>query len=139
MAPEAPGEASSAPAEVPAEHQDAVPEPDSARQPQLDIRHRYRVEIEADRGVEQYPLESGSLYIGRLPTNDVVLNDKTVSRRHLHIFVEDGEIVAQDLESTNPSLLNGRPLRGRTALKEGDELRVRSARVRLVPVGLYEP
>lgn len=82
-------------------------------------------------GERRFSLASGSLYVGRLPTNEVVLNDKTVSRRHLHVFVEGSHLWAEDFGSTNPTLLNGMPLGGRSPLKAKDVLQVRSAVLRI--------
>jgi len=83
-------------------------------------------------GERSFGLEAGSLFLGRLPTNDIVLNDRTVSRRHLHIFAEETRLWVEDLEATNRTLLNGSPLRGRSELHLGDTLTVRSATLRVV-------
>jgi hypothetical protein len=52
--------------------------------------------------------------------------DKGVGRRHLRLFVQGAQVLAEDLDSTNGSFLNGARLAPRqpAALKAGDELRL---------------
>ena len=97
----------------------------------LDPRDYEIVVQDGEMGLRRYPFDSGSVHVGRLPTNDVVLNDKTVSRRHLHIFLESGEIWVEDFGPANPAKLNGAALMGKTLMKVGDVLQVRSAILRL--------
>jgi hypothetical protein len=72
-----------------------------------------------------YPLKVGLNTIGRLPDNDVVLQDPYVSRRHCAILVHatDG-CELHDIASKNGTLLNGQPLTGPTPLVSGDEIRM---------------
>lgn len=71
----------------------------------------------------------GGLSIGRAPGNDVVLEEGVVSGRHARV-VPPGTVV--DEGSTNGTLVNGRPVTGRQALREGDVVQVGST------VFLYE-
>jgi len=57
--------------------------------------------------------------IGRASACDICLGDETVSRHHARLFFRDGEWIVQDLNSTNGTLLNGRPV-GRAQLRPGD-------------------
>ncbi len=52
--------------------------------------------------------------------------EQGVGRRHLRISMQHGQIMAEDLDSTNGSYLNGQRLLAHTAqpLKNGDELRL---------------
>lgn len=93
------------------------------------------VVTDPELGERVFSLESGSLHVGRLPTNEIVLNDPTVSRRHLHFFVEGGDVWAEDFGSTNPSVLNGSRFSGRVRLSTGDVVRVRSATIALRRLG----
>jgi hypothetical protein len=52
---------------------------------------------------------------------DVLLSDRTVSRRHARLRYRDGNWIIQDLRSTNGTSLNGERV-GRARLKPGDEL-----------------
>lgn len=63
--------------------------------------------------------------LGRDPANDVVVNgDDSVSRFHAEIAFEDGAFYVSDRGSTNGTFLNGKPVIKRTALADGDRLRV---------------
>jgi len=75
-----------------------------------------------DRG-RQVPLRVGLNSVGRLPDNDIVIDDATVSRRHCAIVVHsDLTIEIHDVASKNGTLLNGRKLQGPTRLRDGDEI-----------------
>ena len=61
--------------------------------------------------------------VGRLPDNDVVIDDATVSRRHCAIVVHsDMSIEIHDVASKNGTLVNGTKLAGPTRLRDGDEI-----------------
>lgn len=60
--------------------------------------------------------------IGRLPTNDLLLPDPSVSREHCVIFVERNEYYIRDLESTNGTFLNNIKVVNPCKLKEGDRI-----------------
>ena len=75
-----------------------------------------------DRG-RQVPLKVGLNSIGRLPDNDVVIDDATVSRRHCAIVVHsDLTIEVHDVASKNGTLVNGSKIGGATRLRDGDEI-----------------
>jgi hypothetical protein len=57
--------------------------------------------------------------LGRLPDNDIVLNDKRVSRHHAEVLQRDGRWLVRDTGSTNGTAVNGKVLK-ETALKRGD-------------------
>jgi pSer/pThr/pTyr-binding forkhead associated (FHA) protein len=50
--------------------------------------------------------------IGRTKDNDIVLNDRSVSRSHAVLVVDDGKVILDDLNSSNQTLVNGRPILG---------------------------
>jgi len=75
-----------------------------------------------DRGC-QIALKVGLNSVGRLPDNDIVIDDATVSRRHCAIVVHsDLTIEIHDVASKNGTLVNGRKLQGPTRLRDGDEI-----------------
>jgi hypothetical protein len=75
-----------------------------------------------DRG-RKLPLKIGMNSVGRLPDNDVVIDDATVSRRHCAILVHsDLTFELHDVASKNGTLLNNRKIAGPTQLKDGDEI-----------------
>lgn len=61
--------------------------------------------------------------VGRDPEAATLLvEEPSVSRRHLLIKETGGELFVENLSETNPALLNGDPINGATTLKEGDRL-----------------
>ena len=47
------------------------------------------------------------IFIGRSSDNDIQLKDKTVSRKHLKIFMKENSYYLEDLESKNGTYVNG--------------------------------
>jgi pSer/pThr/pTyr-binding forkhead associated (FHA) protein len=72
-----------------------------------------------------YPLNVGLNTIGRMPDNDVVVQDAFVSRRHCAILVHAGDgCEIHDTASKNGTYLNGQKLTGPVRLNSGDEIRM---------------
>jgi len=57
--------------------------------------------------------------IGKKPINDLVINDEHVSREHAVLLKEDGNVILQDLNSTNGTFVNGQKIE-RRKLDSGD-------------------
>lgn len=76
---------------------------------------------------EQVLLTSAELKIGRDFSNDLRLEDPTVSSHHCRIECNADEFVLVDLDSTNGSFVNGKAVH-QTRLGHGDELLVGSTR-----------
>ena len=70
------------------------------------------------------PLSTETMILGRHPSCRIVLDDASVSREHAQILYEQGLYVLKDLHSRNGTQLNGQPIRGRTALHDGDEIKI---------------
>ncbi len=69
-----------------------------------------------------YPLEGpGPWSIGRSEDNDIVISNPNVSRRHARLSRSENGFVAEDLGSTNGTLLDGAPI-DRERIDNGDEL-----------------
>lgn len=69
---------------------------------------------------EVYELGDEVLNLGRDITNDLVINDREVSRHHLRFTKGADGITMEDLGSTNGTFINGKRLTGATGLKNGD-------------------
>jgi len=54
-----------------------------------------------DGFIKKFPLEDDTVTIGRTPDNALVIDDETISRKHLKIKVEESAINIEDLVSTN--------------------------------------
>ena len=77
-------------------------------------------------GDDGHPSEAISItrtpvVVGRLSTNDVVLSDPNVSRRHAEIDRNRGRWTVTDLGSTNGTTVNGRAVKEHN-LRDGDRL-----------------
>jgi hypothetical protein len=59
--------------------------------------------------------------VGRLPDNDIVLDDRRVSRHHAELLDKGGRWVLRDTGSTNGTAVNGQIVR-ETPLKPGDRI-----------------
>jgi pSer/pThr/pTyr-binding forkhead associated (FHA) protein len=70
-----------------------------------------------------HPLKVGLNTIGRMPDNDVVLNDPYVSRRHCAVLVHVAErCELHDIASKNGTFINGQKINGPTPLNSGDQI-----------------
>ncbi len=76
----------------------------------------------AARG-EVYELGSPEVLIGRDSRADIQIADKAISREHAVLLWENDELTIEDLQSTNGTKLNGKPLRS-SAVQNGDEIEV---------------
>jgi uncharacterized protein YkwD len=84
----------------------------------------------------EYSLDKPVIAIGSQRSNDVVLDDTTVSRRHATITLKSGGFELADLGSTNGTFVNGRRLSSPIALKPGDEIKFGSVRVAFDPASV---
>jgi DNA-binding response OmpR family regulator len=62
--------------------------------------------------------------IGRWEDNDIVVDDRWVSRTHARIRREGDQYVVVDLGSKNGTFVNGQRIVGPVALSDGDEIQV---------------
>lgn len=72
----------------------------------------------------RWPLEQGTLTIGRGEDCEVFLPDRHVSRHHARISWVEGCYSVEDLRSKNGTHVNGRELAGPQALQDGDEIQI---------------
>jgi hypothetical protein len=71
----------------------------------------------------RYPLSTGRNVIGRGTEADIRLPDTGVSRKHVDVVLDHGTAIAEDLGSTNGTLVNGRRIT-RQPLSDGDVIRI---------------
>src|SRR5438270_9958811 len=78
---------------------------------------------DTDSAIDDIVLESEGLTIGRLVSNDLVLNHRAVSRTHAGIKEIKGEFWLFNLSQSNGTILNGE-LVEKTALADGDVIQL---------------
>ena len=89
-----------------------------------------RIEVVTPSGREVVLLASPRLRIGRDADNDVVIDDDTtVSRRHAEILRRGASWIVRDIASSNGTYVAGARVEGECPLRDGDELRIGSARL----------
>lgn len=67
-----------------------------------------------------FELGKNEIYIGRDVSNDIVVNDSEVSRKHARLVIQAGGLVVEDLGSTNGTFVNGQRLMGPHVLRPGE-------------------
>lgn len=72
----------------------------------------------------RWPLAQPVTEIGRWDDNDVVIDDRWVSRYHAQVRREGDKYVVQDLGSKNGTFVNGRRIAAPLSLSDGDEIQV---------------
>lgn len=66
----------------------------------------------------------GGVSLGRSPDADIRLDDRYASGIHARVFSRSGAYFAEDMSSTNGTLLNSQDLHGEAELRPGDKLRI---------------
>lgn len=86
--------------------------------------YMYRLEMVDDLGrVLSYPLKKdGVMTVGRHNNNDIMLDEKSVSRNHCLLYLKPNLVEIEDLDSTNGVLLRGERITRRAKVNVGDEL-----------------
>lgn len=99
----------------------------TSRKPQLALRF-----ISGKYQGGEFPLRPDrDVRIGRQSDLEMVLIEDMVSRRHAKISTRGGEIVIEDLGSTNGTFVNGQKVQSAT-IKEGDRVLVGTSLLRIV-------
>ncbi len=68
----------------------------------------------------EYILEKAELFLGRDLSNDIVINDPEVSRRHARLVLTGNTYAIEDLGSTNGTFLRGQRLTAPVLLTPGE-------------------
>jgi pSer/pThr/pTyr-binding forkhead associated (FHA) protein len=72
-----------------------------------------------ERELQRCDVGADPVSIGRLPDNDVVIDNPAVSGRHARVIREGSHYVLEDLKSTNGTFVNQKPI-ARHTLLDGD-------------------
>lgn len=82
-------------------------------------------------GVE-FPLDADEMLVGREVECSISLNSGHISRYHAKLSLVGGDVVVEDLRSTNGTFVNGRRITTPQSLSLGDEVRFHEMSFRLV-------
>jgi FHA domain len=74
--------------------------------------------------LQEIDVHRGITLIGRSPDCQVTIEDPLVSRQHARITIDDTGAHVDDLKSRNGVKVNNQPIKGPTAIKDGDRLRI---------------
>ncbi|UMB72188.1 BTAD domain-containing putative transcriptional regulator [Mycobacterium paraterrae] len=88
------------------------------------VSRRSVVAVLRDTAGGSHPLRGAATRIGRLPDNDIVLDDAMVSRHHAMIVDTGASFVVTDLRSANGVEVAGSRVRGSATLDDGDCIRI---------------
>lgn len=69
-------------------------------------------------------VREGQLIIGRASTADLQIDLQHISKAHARIFRRGRMVTVEDLQSTNGTQLNGKPVHGPVAIQVGDRLQL---------------
>jgi len=92
--------------------------------PQAKSVRTFMVGLATEDGPKLLAFAVANLLIGRMPDNHLGLNHGSVSRRHARIAVTNKGVIIEDLGSQNGTTINGKPVKGETALRPGDVVRI---------------
>jgi len=81
-------------------------------------------------GVQHFTIEKLPIKIGRDDTNDLVIQDNSVSKKHAELYFEKGFFYLVDLDSTNGLVVNGQKLT-KVQLNENEKVYLGNATIEL--------
>jgi putative secretion ATPase (PEP-CTERM system associated) len=75
--------------------------------PQVNLNDypRLVVSVDNEQG-DEYPLDKETITLGRMPKNDIVIQDKAVSGHHAKVITIQGTSIIEDMDSTNGTFVN---------------------------------
>lgn len=79
-----------------------------------------------DAEMREVPLREGISTLGRSPEVDIYIHDDSASRYHAQITYkpQKGDLILEDLKSTNGTFVNGKQINRQQALTHQDQIRV---------------
>jgi DNA-binding NtrC family response regulator len=102
-------------------------------------RHRVSLVVYHRNGAETALLRPGiAVTVGRLPPSDVAIADPSLSRVHARFTLRDGDVLVEDLGSTNGTLFRG-SISETCVLAPGDEVQLGSVIAALHVLGASDP
>jgi pSer/pThr/pTyr-binding forkhead associated (FHA) protein len=77
----------------------------------------------AEQAGRRHPL-GDEVTVGRAAGCQIIIDDTYVSQLHARLFVRDGQLLVEDLGSTNGTYLNRNKVSGPMVMQRGDRLQV---------------
>lgn len=107
------------------------------RKPQAEEKRSFGLKVESTFAGSKF--KAGAVIpmrnittLGRKEENSIVLSDKFVSSNHAKIYVKDGAIILEDLNSTNGTFVNEQRISGKIRVGINDEIRLGSTVFKIV-------
>ncbi len=92
----------------------------------------YMVVVDGPRIGTRFPLKEGANIMGRAPTNEIRLEDQSVSRQHAEVMRQPKGYVVKDLGSKNGTLVNGKQISEAVKISHKDVVKTGIYQLRLV-------
>lgn len=74
--------------------------------------------------LQEFDLTGPEVVLGRSPDCQITIEDPLISRQHARISIDGDEASVEDLGSRNGVRVNGRLVRGKQPLRDGDRIRI---------------
>jgi pSer/pThr/pTyr-binding forkhead associated (FHA) protein len=87
------------------------------------------VVLTEDGRERRQPLGGGEVFLGREPTNQIVVDDSYLSRRHCRVIMRGDKVSISDLKSYNGTYVNGQKIHEECYLLPGDVVRIGRTRI----------
>ncbi len=87
--------------------------------------------------IKEVQLAKDRTTVGRRPYNDIVIDNLAVSGEHAVIQMSGSEVVLDDLNSTNGTYVNGKPIK-KQVLQNGDDIEVGKYKIKFVSDHMVE-
>lgn len=82
------------------------------------------------RNIKDTRINKEKVIIGRSPSNDIVVNDKSISREQCLIVKTGKKFIICNVSKTNDTLLNGMPVNDTSEIKYGDVVEIGNVKFR---------
>lgn len=88
----------------------------------------------AEKGGESKDLtfDKTEIRVGRVRDNDIVLPKGNVSKHHCRLVLQNGQLLVEDLGSTNGTYVNGRKIGEATSISTADKVFVGDFAIRVI-------
>jgi len=88
--------------------------------------------------IKEYTFTKDNIIAGRSPTNDLVIDNPTISRHHFRIFRKEDSFFIEDLGSTNGTYLNGVRIKD-SILNNGDLISISHYKIEVKIIRIIIP